>query len=840
MTATIAIIVCLAYLLGLLLTGISATVAGVSLGAIVMLILGLTVAFLIRRIWRLAPRTWVWLVASLVGVAAIAYFQLRLPQPGATDICHLVGTATSEVSSANQTAKRSGNHSHNQWLNRSATCQPSLAKAEAKKFQVTGKVLTPPRLTRSNRLQFELASTQVNGFTREANLTGKANLTSKAKPVFQQATSGKVYVTVPPAAGEQLYPGLIVQIEGSLYKPKPATTPGSFDFEKYLAQQGIFTGLNGSRLEYPEGSKPAPPWFWTVRQKIVQTQAFGLGQPEAALVSAMVMGKNAVDVPYEIQDQFKQIGLAHALAASGMQVSLLIGVILKLTQRFGNKLRLGLGTGILFLYIGLTGMEPSVLRAGIMGFLVLLALTTDRRIKPLGALLAAATFLLLVNPLWIADLGFQLSFLATLGLLVTAPVLTKWLDWMPTTISPMFAVPIAAYLWTLPLQLGVFGVVSIYSIFVNILVSPLITVVSIGGMISAVGALIYPTVGSLLAGLLYYPAYLLIKGAEIGSQLPGNVFAVGTISAVQVLMLYGLIGLVWWQKRWHRYWAVALLLGIGLVAVPVGYAAAHLSQITVLATEKPVLVIQDKAKTGLIHGSTAKEAKFTVLPFLQKQGINQLDWAIAPNLQTAEIEGWQQILEVQPIRLFYSSPGANFVPKSTSKPAQSVSGKGSGLTTANLANANQTNANQTDINQRYSALRNQVQAHQGVALPLTNRLEFGTTKITPVLSKPDIWLLQINQQNWLWFDGVPAFERQLDLMQRLPSIDVIGWSGKALHLQLLEKLQPKVAIVYSNIDPKTEQWLQQHHIPIHWLDQDGALQWSSHKGFAKTGSEALP
>ncbi|MCZ0902100.1 ComEC/Rec2 family competence protein, partial [Microcoleus sp. HI-ES] len=97
--------------------------------------------------------------------------------------------------------------------------------------------------------------------------------------------------------------------------------------------------------------------------------------------------------------------------------------------------------------------------AALMGFGTLFALVLNRQVKPLGLLLIAATILLLVNPLWIWDLGFQLSFLATLGLIVTTPPLMAKLDWMPPAIASIVVVPIAASVWVLPLLLYVFSVV---------------------------------------------------------------------------------------------------------------------------------------------------------------------------------------------------------------------------------------------------------------------------------------------------------------------------------------------------------------------------------------------
>jgi ComEC/Rec2-related protein len=133
-----------------------------------------------------------------------------------------------------------------------------------------------------------------------------------------------------------------------------------------------------------------------------------------------------------------------------------LGIILAITQKFSPKVRFSLGLLTLLIYLGLTGISPSVLRATLMGLAVLISLLTERQTKPLSVLLIVAILLLIVNPAWIFDIGFQLSFLATLGLLVTVPPLMERLNWMPPFFASLIAVPLAAMIWTLPLQLYVF------------------------------------------------------------------------------------------------------------------------------------------------------------------------------------------------------------------------------------------------------------------------------------------------------------------------------------------------------------------------------------------------
>jgi competence protein ComEC len=767
----------LAYVLGLLLTGIAGQVGRVPVGAIGLLLTGPIAAFLVPRCWRTGPSFRIWLMAGLVGFLAVFYLQWRVPHPASTDISRLISGLVSGAE----------------------------AIAPVPTFRVEGQIKTSPRLTQSQRIQFELKATRARALEQDQ---------TDAKPdpeTTAQFVTGSVYVTVPLLQGTGLYPGQVVTVTGSLYAPKPAANPGGFDFAQYLTQQGIFAGLSGKQVDIAK-QQAIPPLLWTVRQRIVRAQVQGLGVPEGPIVSAMVMGGRSVDIPHTIRDQFRRAGLAHALAASGAQVSLLVGVVLALTQRLSPKLRLILGSGILLLYLCLTGLEASVLRAGVMGFVALLALTLERKVKPLASILFAATLLLVLNPLWIWELGFQLSFLATLGLLITVPVLTRWLDWMPSGLTPLFTVPIAAYLWTLPLILFAFGVVSPCSLLVNILTSPLITLISIGGMLSALAALIYPMAGSGLAGLLYYPTHLFIQMAAWGSQLPGSSWAIGTITIAQLVLLYGLIGLIWIWRKSQRYWWTAAMVGFSLVALPAWYASTHLLQATILTTPgQSVLVWQDRGRVALLNSGSEAGVKFTVLPFLQKQGINRIDWAIAPTLHPADLEGWQRILANLSIREFYSNV----------KQGEEV-------------------AEHTSASANRHLWLTQLKAHQGTALTLAadRTLQLGSATVQCLSQNPPALSLHLADQHWLLLPDRLTLAQQTALVQGLPVADVVWWTGGELSPTLLEAIQPKVAIVSErSIPAQTRSWLQSHQVEVLMSDRDGAIQWTPQTGF-KTMLEA--
>lgn len=370
------VIVCCAYILGLLLSGLALSLLGMPLGIVLMGLGGVGGAIALPRLWRKGPPATTWLVAGIVGGLAILYLHLRTPIPGPSDL--------------------------SQWL----TYENLPSQVE-----VWGFVKTSPRLTRSQKLQFQLDAFQIGGIQKAQD-----GLPSP----FVAAVTGQAYVTVPLLWGTGVYPGQLVSVKGRLYEPQPADNPGGFDFQAYLAQQGIFVGMGGERLSFPEqegrfrGERspiqrllhPLQHWLWGIRQRIVRTHVTGLNVPEGPLMSAMLLGKGGVDVPFPVKDAFATVGLAHALAASGFQVSLLVGIMLWLTRSLGAGLRVGLCLGILALYIGLTGLEASVMRAGLMGCAVVFATVSERKVNPFGSLLLAAVMLLAMNPLWVWFFGF--------------------------------------------------------------------------------------------------------------------------------------------------------------------------------------------------------------------------------------------------------------------------------------------------------------------------------------------------------------------------------------------------------------------------------------------------
>jgi competence protein ComEC len=721
-------ILCIAYILGLSSTGVFGSpwqrvtlIQGLGL-AIAWVILGGILGTIARRFGRRLPRIPIWIAAGIIAGLAIAHFQLRLPQPAANDISSLQNTRG--------------------------------------EITIAGIIRDRPSYNRAENLRFILAVQKVDENTD---------------------ISGKLYVTIPPPQNLELVPQQTVTIKGRLYEPQTAKNPGAFDFKAYLAPKGVFAGLSGELIAV----SPESNWgWWKLRKRIIRIHHQGLSEPLGSLVSSMVMGRRAIDLPFEIQDLFIQAGLAHILAASGFHVSLLLGGVLALTRTLEDKYRLAIGVIILLAYMGLTGLQPSILRAVLMGIAVLFAMTIESKVKPLGALLLVATLLLLFNPLWIWNLSFQLSFAATLGLVISIPAIRQRLDWLPPTIATVIAIPVAATIWTLPLVSYYFSSLATYGILVNIFTTHLGSLIILGGMVSAGVGLIFPWGGIAIASLLFYPTLFLVNIVRFFVNLPNSYQAAGNLNILQVLAIYAIIlGICWWKplqqkKRWLGMGFLAILIAIA----PLLYANAALVRVTVLSAGKEqVIVIQDRGKITLIDAGDTETANYTVLPFLAHEGINRIDLAIS--LKNYRELGWKPIFDKLAVKTFLHA-----------------------MTT-------------------FEAGDEEILAQQVYPFQVGQEATVGNAKI--VRLHDAIAQLQFGDRNWLLLYAPEENILPTDL-----SAQVLLFAGNSVHQNVLRAFGGDKAIASTSyVSKETFQTLRQKQAYIYITGRHGAVQWTEKQGF---------
>lgn len=305
----------------------------------------------------------------------------------------------------------------------------------------------------------------------------------KAKVLVQAPKPDKVYCF-----------GDLLRVHGVLDRPDEPGNPGEFNYRSYLARQGIGVILRapGSEDFVLLGVKGNPfmRQLLLLKKKIITVQQQTLPAEKAALVNGIVFGTQG-QIPEKLWEVFSQTGIVHILSVSGMHVGLVLAGAIALTKLLNitglpGTLLISL---LVILYSLFCGMGPAVTRSALMALMFLWSHRLGRKQDWPTTLFLAALIILLWKPMAVYDVGFQLSFSATWGILYLGPVIsellkkyTGWPAWIQTTIW----VSLAAQLATLPLVALYYNLFSPVSLLANILAVPLTTIILALGVCSGI------------------------------------------------------------------------------------------------------------------------------------------------------------------------------------------------------------------------------------------------------------------------------------------------------------------------------------------------------------------
>ena len=244
----------------------------------------------------------------------------------------------------------------------------------------------------------------------------------------------------------------------------------------------------------------------------------GVTPDAAALVAGLAIGDDS-KLSEKTKSDFKVVSLTHLSAVSGANCAIVLAGVALLLNLLPVKriVRLGLSFGAIFLYLGLVGPEPSVLRASVMVAVVLVGWSLGRRVNPLDAISLSIILLLIYEATLSLDYGFALSVLATLGLLLLAPRLVEHFEKkMPTWLAVVLSVSIAAQIACLPVLLVLQPKIPVYSVLANVLAEPLVAPITVLGLLAC---LVSPVLPALASALSYLASLLSWCIVSIGHSL---------------------------------------------------------------------------------------------------------------------------------------------------------------------------------------------------------------------------------------------------------------------------------------------------------------------------------
>lgn len=402
---------------------------------------------------------------------------------------------------------------------------------------------------------------------------------------------------------------------------------------------------------------PGLQLFWrAARLRNQLTQAMTSARPgdETGVITGLLFSQRSY-LPPVVQNQFDRTGTGHILSVSGLHLAIVIGWVLWVCQ----KLKLGrwgaflLGTGAILFLVLLAGLRASVLRAGVMMFLWLLAGAIRRRSDGMTSLAAAAYLLLILCPPALLKTGFLMSFSATLGLLALAGPISRWFTtlWesrfgsvgrLARSLAGHIAIPLAAQLALIPVLMLEFGYLPLYSLPANLLITPLVWPALLLGGLAAVcfatpalafaGPTLLTAAGWFAKGILWLTSQCSrLPGGILPLQLPHQQFLALTILGVVVFCaLRRLQG-----RRLLRILGVAAMFCVLTAALGNLYLQ---DRIVVTACPGGTAVLRKGNRSILLHEGDSGYAFIQAEALLMRAGLSgeRLSVLIRPPEGTAE------------------------------------------------------------------------------------------------------------------------------------------------------------------------------------------------------------
>lgn len=332
---------------------------------------------------------------------------------------------------------------------------------------------------------------------------------------------GKLLVWVP------LYPeisyGDALVFNCQVERPEPFE---GFAYDKYLATKDIY-----AVCYQPQYIDVHPVTDWSVigsilvfKELMTDTLRMILPEPHASFLSGLLFGGSTA-LSSDLKDDFRATGTSHILAASGYNVSIFSVTFLAfiLASPIGRRRGLILTTVLLSVYVIIAGASAAVIRAGIMGFLVVLEKWISRKAYLRNVMLLTAAIMLAFTPgLLLYDVGFQLSFVATIAILSLTKPISVRLDFVPDTLGmrEAFAGSIGAIMLTLPIVLWHFGAVSLIAPFANLLVLPLVPYAMASTAIALIVGFTSGPIGTLVGLPAWGLSYLMLRVIEWFGSIP--------------------------------------------------------------------------------------------------------------------------------------------------------------------------------------------------------------------------------------------------------------------------------------------------------------------------------
>lgn len=442
----------------------------------------------------------------------------------------------------------------------------------------------------------------------------------------------------------------------------------------YHRGDGLFllAYATGQMYAYPAGEVPISYFPALLRQRLSNVIFEAFPEDTAAFAVALLLGDDS-RLTFAEDAAFQLSGIRHVIAVSGLHVSILFAVIYVVTGK-KRTLSVLIGLPVLFLFAAMAGFTPSVVRACVMQALMILAMLLNKEYDPPTALAASAMVMLVVNPLTIASVSFQLSTGCMIGIILFSEPIRKYLlhekrlgtgkgktlragltRWLAGSIS----VSLGAMSVTLPLCAWYFGIVSIVGILTNLLTLWVISTIFYGIMLVCILSWIWMPFAGVIAWLISWPIRYVLVVADLLSRIPlGAVFTDSIYIVLWIAASYILLVIFLLCKKKHPLIFSGCIAGLLCVSVAVSWIEPKMDnyRMTVIDVgQGQCILLQSKEDTYLVDcgGTNPERTAMTVLRHLYAQGIFKLDGIILTHYDKDHAGAVPHLMERMEVEALY-------------------------------------------------------------------------------------------------------------------------------------------------------------------------------------------
>jgi len=422
-----------------------------------------------------------------------------------------------------------------------------------------------------------------------------------------------------------------IRIYGNIEEPSGLKNPVLFNYKKYLRAKGIFAVMRAVKIEKISSNN----------LNILQSFVLRLGNylkfsidntlsgDEGALLKGVMLGDKE-EISQDLQDAFISTGLAHTLAVSGLNVTLVAFIFFFIFRKLGipKKLCSFINIPIVIIYCLVTGANPPVLRATVFAIAGFIALMLERENDLANTIIFTAVVLLIVNPLSLFDASFQLSFLATYFIIALVPFLEKsFKERLPEWIIAPLSVSLAAQLGVFPLIVYYFNKVSFVSLIANLFVVPIQGIILALGFASALTFTFLLPLAKFFAFINFLFLHYFIDTVRFFSLWPFASINVATPAIFYIALYYTAFCSVYFKQK-KKILFVIFSLAILCVWIRVlDFSAQNKLKIVFfdVGQGQSIFVHTPRGTNILIDAGNFNAGKYVLLPFLKERGYLEMN-----------------------------------------------------------------------------------------------------------------------------------------------------------------------------------------------------------------------